>query len=323
MMRVFRSPEEVREWEPSRPLWATLGTFDGLHQGHRYLIFELMERARQWPPPAVSLVITFQLHPKVILAQAPPRPILTLEHKLKLLEEMGVDATLLLTFDEHLSKVAPEAFVREWLVERLEVSGVLLGYDARFGHKAQGDFALLARLAKEHGFDAVQGQEVHVDGAPVSSTRIREALAAANLETAQRLLGRPYSVLGTVVEGERRGRSIGFPTANLAVPHELPIPTGVYGVRVRRLPESLAEAGTSWGVANLGYRPTVEEAKPSPTLEVHLLDFDADLYETRIEVEFFTAIRGEKKFPSLQALKEQIARDKDTFERWIEANERG
>ena len=348
-MRLYRDPDHVNPpaapGEPPRePLWVTLGTFDGLHAGHTWLINRLRECADE--SRGRSMVITFEVHPRVVLKHRPPRPILSLAHKLRLLAGTGVDATLLLRFNEELSRVEPEEFIRDWLVRRLNVAGVVLGYDARFGDRALGDFDMLARFGRELCFATVQGEPVKLpDGEVVSSTGVREALSRLDAARAAAMLTRPFSVLGRVVHGKQLGRELGFPTANIRMHHDTLLPLGIYAVRVRdaagnrlRLSggDAAAEMADSaddhppslllpepgvWGAASIGIRPTVnDDHTVAPLLEIHLLDWTGDLYGRRLDVEFHHYIRPEWKFASLDELKERIAHDCRDVTRWVAAN---
>jgi riboflavin kinase/FMN adenylyltransferase len=320
-MQVFRSPEELRaDVGAGRPVWLTLGGFDGVHRGHQALLARLRAEADAAEPPARAVALTFELHPRVHLNHEPVRPIVALDHKLRLLGRYGVDAALLVSFTDEIAKIDAVEFVRDWLVERIGVAGVVLGYDARFGHKARGDFALMQRLGREMGFATLQQPALKLPGGQIiSSSAVRVALADADLEYARELLGRRFSLIGSVAHGRRLGRTIGFPTANLEVHREFLLPTGVYGVFVRPLdgPQLLGDG--VWGVANLGYRPTVDPNNDTPTLEVHILDFDGDIYGRQIEVEFHMHLRREQKFPSVNALTAQIEADRHAFRDWLAA----
>lgn len=285
------------------PLRLAIGVFDGLHLGHRAVI----EAAKAPGSGGTVVVVTFDPHPvEVLVPEKAPRLLTDTEHKLRLLaRELGVRNVLLIRFDEAFAEWSAEEFVRRFVAASPKegIERVCVGHEWRFGKGRSGDLALLERLGREHGFEIRGVGTVEMDGERVSSTRVREAVAAGDLETAAMLLGRRYSVHGTVVEGRRLGRTLGFPTANLSVKREQLPPAGVYAVRA-------TGAADSWdGVANLGFRPTVEGAEAELRLEAHLFGLDAEIYGEELEVEFLRKIRGERKFDSLEALRTQIAAD--------------
>jgi len=284
----------------------TLGTFDGMHVGHQRVIRELITWARATESPA--LVITFDRKPGRVISGRPFDRITSLPHRLRLLESLGVDGALVLEFDRALARMEPEEFVRVVLAEQLQVGGVLLGHDTRFGHKGRGDMDLLADLAKRYNFEACAVPVVLMDGLPVSSTRVREAVRAGDFALAERLLGRRFSLLGPVVHGTARGVGLGYPTANMELQHEVRPPQGVYATR------ALLSGRWVHAVTNIGRPPTLQEGGPryrsaEVVVETHLFDFSGDLYGGEIEVEFVKRIRGEKSFTSTDALARQIARD--------------
>lgn len=316
-MLHFDSPRAVRDAFPEGPLWLTLGTFDGVHRGHAHLIGELRERAAGAP----TVVLTFARHPKQVLAGRPPRPLTPLPLKLRRLEALGVDAVLVVDFDDALAATEPDAFVRDWIVRDLRATGVVLGYNNRFGRGGRGDFALLARLGAEIGFDVVEGTPLRVDGAPVSSTRIRAALDAGDCAIATALLGRAHAVLGPVIPGAGRGRTIGIPTANVRVGTAHLPRQGVYGGHAcaAHLPEPVP------ALINLGVRPTFAEGDAdagAPVLEAHLLDYSGNLTGAELEVSFATHLRDERTFDGPGALVAQIWRDRTAYEQWLAAVDR-
>jgi riboflavin kinase/FMN adenylyltransferase len=283
----------------------SIGVFDGVHLGHQAILAENRACARELG--ADSAVITFRRHPKRVLLGREPRTLTSLEHRLELFRQAGIDRVLVLTFDEALRDLSPEAFVERYAVGVLGARAFVLGFDSKFGRDRRGTPELLARL----GYDVHVVRGVLVGGRPVSSTAIREAVELGDLEGARRMLGRPVSVLGTVVAGDRRGRTLGFPTANLNLHHELHPPIGVYAGRARVFRRGRPEeASEHLAVANVGFRPTVGGGTPAePTFEVHLLDFGGDLYGATVEFQFAGRLRGEQRFESLTALSSQIRRD--------------
>jgi len=281
---------------------ATIGVFDGVHRGHRHVLESLRSLADRVGGDAV--VLTFDTHPRAVLEGAPPKRLTSLEHRLLLLERLGVDATIVLPFDEATRDMTYERFVKEVLVDALHVRALLFGYNTNFGKDGLGTAATVAPLAKRYGFEVVEAPPITVHGRAVSATRIRDAVASGNLAEAAELLGRPHSLEGTVVRGDGRGRTLGFPTANLDLEGELLPPAGVYQVVVTLRGQRYA------AVANVGTRPTFPGAKPPrPLLEVHVPGVDFEFYGERVEVELVRKIRDEVRFPSREALVEQIRRD--------------
>jgi riboflavin kinase/FMN adenylyltransferase len=227
---------------------------------------------------------------------------------MRLLEAMGFEAMLLLTFDTALSATPPEQFVKDLAAAARPLAAVCVGHQWSFGRGRQGNLDLLVRLGSELSFEGIGVPEVEWAGEPVSSTRIRNALAAGNIELASDLLGRRYAVAGEVLRGKALGRTIGFPTANLSLANQQLPPNGVYAVRVA-LPAGASGSHWCHGVANLGFRPTVGADAEDPLLEVHLFDFESDLYGKSLDVEFVSFLRPERRFGSLALLREQIAKD--------------
>lgn len=281
----------------------SIGVFDGVHRGHQAILAANVARSAQ--RGARPTVITFRTHPKQLLLGRAPRTLTTIEHRIELFARAGIELALVLDFDEELRALSAEAFVREIAVERLAAQSFVLGFDSKFGHARAGTPETLRAL----GFEVEVVPKVVVDGRGVSSTVIREAVELGDLARAARMLGRRVSVFGEVVHGRALGHRLGFPTANLDLHHELHPPAGVYACRVRRvLPDATTRIHDA--VANIGFRPTVEPRRLDvPQVEVHLLDFEGDLYGERFELEFYAALRGERRFPDLAALAEQIRRD--------------
>lgn len=285
-----------------RKVCVAIGMFDGVHLGHQQVIRQAVTDAEQHEGLAVAL--TFDRHPNAVVApERVPPLIYSLPQKLRCLETLGVDATLLLPFDEGLSRKAGEEFVLDLARELGSLQSICVGSAFTFGHKRSGDLELLRRLGAELGF-AVHGvAAVSLDGEVVSSTRIREAVGAGKLDFAGQMLGRAYALASQVVRGDRLGRKLGFPTANLDVQGRLLPPAGVYAAHAR------AEGRSFRAVLNIGTRPTLAAAASSWRAEVHLLDFEGDLYDRELEVTFTAKLRDEKRFPSLDELRAQIAAD--------------
>ena len=286
------------------PVALTVGNFDGVHLGHRAMLSLLGSAARD--RGLISCVMSFEPHPREFFApdKAPAR-LTSLREKLELLGELGVGQVHVRRFDYDFARVTAEEFIQAVLVDGLGVRWMLVGDDFRFGARRQGDFAMLRDAGARSGFEVVQMESVSVDGVRVSSTAVRERLASGDLRGAARLLGRPYSISGRVMSGERLGTQLGFPTANLKVKHNHPPLSGIFVVDVAGLDELPLP-----GVASLGVRPTVR-AGGVPLLEVHLFDFSRNIYGEHLRVRFLHKLRDEEKYADLATLKAQIARDVD------------
>jgi riboflavin kinase/FMN adenylyltransferase len=298
------------------PTVLTIGNFDGVHQGHRSLLVRLKATAeREHLLPAV---LTFEPHPREFFApESAPARLSTLREKLELIADEGVAATWVCRFNARFAALSAEEFIERILVEKLRVRHLFIGDDFCFGAGRRGNFALLRDAGESHGF-AVEAMDcVTLDGERASSSAVRAALAAGEMDLAARLLGRPYAIDGRVVHGDKIGRQLGFATANIRIKHDKPPLLGVFAVEVRSL-QGLGQPGTPLkGVANLGFRPSANRSLQA-LLEVHLLDFSGDLYGTHLNVRFLHKIRNEMKFPSLDALKAQIARDVDSAKDYFE-----
>lgn len=304
MTRTLRSIDNL----PARLRFAlAIGVFDGAHRGHKRVINALLAAARRHH--AESVALTFDPHPsEVVRGQAPPL-LCEPNERVGLLGGLGVSTVVLQHFDRVFADQSPEAFLNRVRVGR-ELVALVMTPESAFGHDREGTLATIRRLAPRVGFELVEVGQLASRGAAVSSTRVRAALAAGRLSEVQRLLGRPYAVTGTVARGDRRGRTLGYPTANLsfARPVALP-PDGVYAVRAawggRDLLKPQRRAD---GVASLGVRPTFE-AKGARILEVHLFDTRGNLYDKTMRVEFVRRLRGEKRFGTAAALVRQMDRD--------------
>ena len=300
-MRVYRSYSRP----VPMPTALAVGNFDGVHLGHGALLQRLVDVARQ--QHLVPTVLTFEPHPREFFApESAPARLTTLREKLELLAGGGAEQVMVCHFNAGFAALDASDFVERVLVRGLRAQHVIIGDDFRFGRGRQGDFPFLQAAGLRWGFGIEALGSVLVEGARVSSSSVREALAAGDMERAALLLGRPYVIDGRVVHGEKIGRRIGFPTANIRIKHD-PLPmTGVFAVEVEGL------GGAPWpgvwpGVANLGVRPTLGGTRP--LLEVHLFDFDRDIYGAHLSVRFVHKLRNEQKFPNFDALKTQIALD--------------
>lgn len=278
----------------------TLGNFDGLHLGHQELIRMVMKRARE--TGAVSMVVTFRPHPLKILAPEKCPPLISIyEEKIALFEKLGIDVLVKIPFTLDFAAMSPEDFTKKILCDLLGAKEIFVGYNYRFGKGRRGDVATLKRLGEKYGFVVREVEQIALDGEVISSTKIRKLLAEGSVEHAARLLGRTYAITGVVVKGDGRGKGLGFPTANIAPKHSIIPANGVYAVRffVR---EKFYD-----GIVNIGLRPTFDENRL--TIEVHVLDFDEDIYGEEISLYFIGKIREERKFRSPEELVRQIVSD--------------
>ena len=248
-------------------------------------------------------MVSFAGHPKEVLLGHAPATITSLEHRLRLFEDCGIDAALVLDFDEQLRSLSAANFVKKFLIDGLGLQELVFGFDSKFGHDRGGNPQSLRPLSQELGFAITEIEPLRLNGRAVSSTAVREAVQLGDLLATEHMLGRPASILGTVVHGDKRGRQLGFPTANLSLHHELSPPQGVYAcmVKINGNPDLVA------GAVNLGVRPSFDEAAPS--IEVHLIDFDDDIYGQTLEVFFLQKLRAERKFLNVEDLRQQITAD--------------
>jgi riboflavin kinase/FMN adenylyltransferase len=299
-VRILHNLSELEQ--SHRRVCLAIGFFDGVHLGHQQIIRQTIADARQHE--AVALIVTFDCHPNSVVApDRAPRLIYSLDQKLQVIESLGVDITLLIHFDKEFSERSGEHFVRTLARAAGQIRSICVGANFVFGHKRSGNVELLRKLGAELNFTVHGLAAVALDGKAVSSTRIRQAIAAGNLDLASQMLGRAYSLAGKVVPGDQLGRQLGFPTANLEVTGLVLPPSGVYAAQVKTS-EHLHRA-----VVNIGSRPTLQNPQPQLRVEAHLLDFTADLYGQKLELIFLEKLRDEQKFPSLADLRHQIARD--------------
>lgn len=290
----------------------TVGTFDGVHRAHAEIIREVVTRARM--REGRSVVVSFDPHPKQVVGAHPESVELltTIDERVALIRDLGVDVLLLLEFTYAFSRISPEEFYRTFIVEGTGLDEVIVGYDHMFGRDRAAGIDELVKMGKRFGFSVFAVHPFTVGGETVSSTAIRAALGAGAVERAALFLGRPYALEATVVPGDGRGKTLGFPTANLLPVSPLKVvpADGVYAVAVT------VGAEERPGMMNIGRRPTVREGEPR-TLEVHLLDFDRDIYGTRLTVSFLRRLRDEKKFASLSDLVRQLAEDREEVLRTV------
>src|SRR5882724_1128421 len=299
-MKIIHAPQDLRP--QGRKICLAIGFFDGVHLGHQQIVRQTIGNARQHE--AISLVITFDRHPNAIVApDRVPLLIYSLPQKLRAIEALGVETLLLIHFDKQFSQQTGEAFIRGLARDLGALQSICVGANFVFGHKRGGDVELLKKLGEELRFTVHGLAAVALDGKAVSSTRVRQAIQAGELDAASQMLGRAYSLAGNVVRGDGLGKQLGFPTANVDVKGLVLPPRGVYAVQAE------ADNRTWRAVLNIGIRPTLQNPNPQMQVEAHLLDFQGDLYDHQLEITFVEKLREEKKFGSLTDLRDQIARD--------------
>jgi riboflavin kinase/FMN adenylyltransferase len=310
-MNVIQAAAELKP--AGRKVCVAIGMFDGVHLGHQQVIRQTLADAAQ--QEALAVVVTFDRHPNCVVAPGRVPPLIySLPQKLRAIAALGEDAIWLIRFDEVFSRQTGADFVRAMARDFGQLRSICVGSDFTFGHQRSGNVALLKALGAELHF-AVHGiAAVSLDGQPVRSTRIREAIGAGRFDAASQMLGRGYALAGTVIKGGELGRKLGFPTANVDVSGLVLPPNGVYAARVR-------SGGRLFrAVLNIGVRPTVSAGAAGPQVEAHLLEFHGDLYGQELEITFVSRLREERKFTSLDALKEQISGDIEQARRLFESN---
>jgi len=284
------------------PIGLTIGNFDGVHIGHQALIKKLIAESKK--RNLTPSVMTFEPHPKeFFISENAPSRLTTLREKLEFFLDYGIEKVFVCAFNQKFSNISSEAFMGQILKEQLKVQLLIVGNDFRFGSKRQAGIEDL----KKNAFELFEIPEIDLNGKRVSSTRIREGLKEGRIQEVNQFLGRPYTISGKVVEGDKRGRQMGYPTANIHMKHLRPALTGVYAVKL----------GNRNGVANLGVRPTIA-GTPKLLLEVHLLNFNEDIYGQHVQVTFLEKIRDEMKFENIDALIEQIKKDVAHATRYFE-----
>jgi riboflavin kinase / FMN adenylyltransferase len=303
-MTILRSLDDLSS--VPGPVVLAFGMFDGVHRGHLAVLETATHIAEE--AGGSMVVFTFDPHPtRVLRPDLAPKLLAGPRHQMHLLSRAKVQRVLLFPFSASVAAMTAEFFLSSLQAACPSLHAIVVGENWRFGHRRAGDVAMLRSFGAAHDFQVHSVEPVRAGGEIVSSTRIRHAVKAGELNTAAALLGRPYSVFGEVVHGDQLARKLGFPTANIRVENEQLPPAGVYAVRVTTASQSHS---VRWsGVANLGHRPTVTPAHQDLSLEVHLFGFDGDLYHQELEVEFIHFLRTEKKFPDLAALQSQIAAD--------------
>ena len=282
------------------PVILTIGNFDGMHLGHQFIIRKVVDEARQ--RHCCSLMITFEPHPQEVLhPQKAIAKICTPELRNRLLEEMGLDAVYIIHFTAEFSILSAEEFAREFLVNRFNPVKLLIGHDFHFGKKRSGNTELLKSFSREHRFELEEIAPIQVGRQTVSSTLIRQLIGENRFEEVPQFLGRPYSIYASVEKGEQRGRRLGFPTANISPQIKIPLDNGVY-ITHAQVREQMYQ-----GITNIGIRPTFGQQEQ--VVETFIFDFCKEIYGEKLEIWPLKQIRGEKKFPSVYALKEQIEMD--------------
>ena len=306
-MRLFHGTDNA---DIQRPTVLTLGVFDGLHLGHQLIMGTVVERARA--SGAVPTVITFDPHPRAVLHPESAPPLLqTFDQKIEGFEVLGIEQAIVVRFNKDFSTIPAEDFLKDVVVERLHAKEVYLGKGFAFGHNREGNIELLKRVGDKLGFVAGEVPEVKLRGRRVSSSKIRQLLAAGQVNLARRMLGRPYGVEGRVERGSERGHTLGFPTANLH-PHNRVIPrNGVY------VTGTLVDGQWRRSVTNVGFRPTFNDAT-EPSVETFVMNWNGDLYGDVVRVRFLYRLRDEKRFGSIAELQKQITRDVERANSYFE-----
>ena len=304
-MKVYRNIIETRNI-PNAVV--TIGTFDGVHLGHQ-AIFNKMKALAQ-DVGGETVVVTFEPHPRQVLNidSSNLRFLCTPEEKLQKFEEFSIDNVVIINFTKEFSRTPSDVFIKDYIIDNIKPAYIVVGYDHHFGKNRMGDFDLLNEMMKQYNFKVERIEAQDVENIAVSSTKIRNALATGNVKAANRLLGYTYSITAEVVVGNKIGRTLGFPTANLELPREYMLINnrGVYACLVDY------DGKTYKAMANIGHRPTIgDRSEDNPLIEVNLFDFDGDLYGKQIHVRFIDRIRDEEKFKGLEALKTQLAQDRE------------
>jgi riboflavin kinase/FMN adenylyltransferase len=282
----------------------TIGTFDGVHLGHETILHEVVRHAKEMD--GESIVITFEPHPRKLLFPDQPLKLLTpLDHKLELIQEAGIQHVVVAPFTHAFSMLSAEDYIEHFLVKYFKPATIVIGYDHHFGHDRRGNLTLLKQFETTYNYKVVEIPAQLIEQAAVSSTKIRKALNEGHVQEAAHMLGRNYSITGTVIRGAQLGRTIGYPTANIQLtePDQLIPAIGIYAARATWKEQQLN------GMMSVGHNPTVTDEKKIH-IEINIFDFDQDIYNETLEISFISYLRNEEKFPSLEALKEQLHQDK-------------
>lgn len=301
-MKIHHS---IQAFEANKPTIVTIGTFDGVHLGHKKILEQIIENASS--QNCESLVLTFFPHPRMVLNEGTEmKQLNTLNEKINLLENLGVDNLVIHPFNKEFSRLTAEEFVKDVLVDTFNVKKIIIGYDHRFGRNRTANIDDLIKYGQQFNFEVQQISAEEINEVSISSTKIRKALEEGNIDLANNYLGYHYSLTGKVSKGKQLGRTIGFPTANITIDEDYKLipQKGVY------IAQSTIDNKTVYGMMNIGTRPTVDGT--SQTIEIHFFDFNKDIYNTKITISFLKRIRSEQKFDSLEDLKKQLALDKIT-----------
>lgn len=297
----------LSDFQPAKGTVLTIGSFDGVHLGHQHILKQVKKVAEDHQ--LLSVLMTFWPHPRMVIQdyQRDFRLLTTNEEKAEALAQQGIDHMVIAPFTREFSEQSPEEYVQHVLIDHLSAQHIIVGYDHRFGKNRAGDFDFLQDMGKAHGFEVTQISPYQEEQIAVSSTKIRDFLSTGEVAKAKQLLGRPYSLTGLVVQGDQRGRKIGFPTANISVSEEYKLipKTGVYAVKVR-----VGEVVFK-GMMNIGNRPTFHTMPQEKSLEAHLFDFEGNLYGQRIQVEVIARLRDEQAFNGPDELVEQLKKDQE------------
>lgn len=295
--------EDISQFPYSGATVVTVGMFDGLHKGHQYVLQQLITAAHQ--KKMKSVLVTFEPHPKIVLApyHVPVQLLTSKQEKIALLQQMPLDFLVIIPFTIELSRLSAMEFIRDYLIAKLSMAHLMIGYDHRIGRNREGDYREIYHLSEVLGFSLEQLQPQEIDGIRISSTKIRKMLTEGHPDQAEKYLGRPYSLMGRVIEGDKRGKQLGFPTANIQPedPHKLLPRYGVYLVKVH------IGKNIYYGLSNIGIKPTF--GKKDPSVEVHLFDFNENIYGDWITIEFIKFMREEKTFASIEELQLQVSKD--------------
>jgi riboflavin kinase/FMN adenylyltransferase len=297
--------QDIKDFQGVKNPIVTIGTFDGVHLGHQSIFSQMKKEAQR--VNGETVVITFFPHPRLVLYQDSVnlKFINTREKKIERLQKSGVDHLIIIPFTKAFAQNSSEQFISDYVVKYVHPRMIIIGYDHHFGKDREGNIVLLERLKSRYGYEVQEVPPFYVDGSPVSSTRIRNLLHEGNVKEANRMLGYDYAITGEVVRGKALGRKIGYPTANIEIPDEYKLiaANGVYACRV------LIGNQIYKGMGNIGVRPTIDHG--DLTIEVNIFNFDQDIYGEKITIEFVDRLRDEKKFKDINALKKQLAKDKE------------
>lgn len=311
LSHLLKIVHSIQSFVADKPTIVTIGTFDGVHLGHRKILEQIIATAKA--NDSESLVLTFFPYPRMVLQEGTEmKQLNTMNEKIALLENLGVDHLVIHPFDKEFSRLTAEDFVKQVLVDTFKLKKIIIGYDHRFGRNRTADIHDLTEFGNQFGFDVEQISAQELNDVSISSTKIRTALSEGNIELANNYLGYDYPLSGTVSKGKQLGRTIGYPTANIQPEEDYKLipQNGVY------VAKSVIAGKTVYGMMNIGTRPTVDGT--TQTIEIHFIDFNEDLYGQKITIFFLKRMRNEQKFESLDALKNQLALDKSMAQEFIE-----